>query len=164
MCDIFDIIKISRMINNSQAPILYIGSDLKNSEINDFILDFATKNRIPFFTTSNAAKMIRHNDIFYRGILDFYENNDFDEIFNKSDMLIIIGTDSDTSAENINGRFKSGKIIYIKNDSINESKIEIEKSYLAGNIKYIFKNLNPLINTIDRKEWINHLKKTPMIK
>jgi acetolactate synthase I/II/III large subunit len=154
MCDIFDIIKISRVINDSKAPILYIGNELKKNNASNLIWEFAGKNKIPIFTTKNASDIINDNDFLYNGILN--NNNTVNKIINKSDIIIFAGLASDTAAEHINKRFQGRKIIHINHNILNSSKIDKENMYLKGNISFILKNLNPLINNNDRKEWLEY--------
>ena len=85
-------VKITKYINNSNKPLILIGSGIKNGNGEKIFERFLKKYKIPFVTTWNSADITETNHPLNLGIVGMSGQRGANKSVFNSDLLICMGT------------------------------------------------------------------------
>jgi acetolactate synthase I/II/III large subunit len=85
-------VKITKYINNSNKPLILIGSGIKNGNGEKIFEKFLKKYKIPFVTTWNSADITETNHPLNLGIIGMSGQRGANKSVFNSDLLICMGT------------------------------------------------------------------------
>ena len=146
--------RTAEMINSSEKPVLYTGGGIILSGAEEMLLDFAHKNSIPVASTLMGLGCFPNSDDMFIGMLGMHGQRYTNYIMHEADLLLAFGTRFDDRAT---GKVKEfcpdARIIHIDIDGSEINKIKKADIAIQGDIKQAIKQLLPLIEHNDRKEW-----------
>ena len=152
--DEVEIEKAARMINRSRKPVLYTGGGIILSGAEDMLLNFSHKSSIPVASTLMGLGCFPSGDDMFIGMLGMHGQRYTNYIMHEADLILAFGARFDDRAT---GKVKefcpNAKIIHIDIDSSEMNKIKKADIAIQGDIKQAIKQLLPLIEHNDRKEW-----------
>ena len=146
--------RMAVMINSSQKPVLYAGGGLILSGSEKLLLNLVHKNSIPVTTTLMGLGCFPSDDDMFIGMLGMHGQRYTNHIMRESDLLLAFGTRFDDRAT---GKVKefcpNAKIIHIDIDNAEINKIKKADIAIQSDIKQALKQLSPLIEHNNRKQW-----------
>jgi len=152
--DEVEIEKAARMINRSRKPVLYTGGGIILSGAEDMLLNFSHKSSIPVASTLMGLGCFPSGDNMFIGMLGMHGQRYTNYIMHEADLILAFGARFDDRAT---GKVKefcpNAKIIHIDIDGAEMNKIKKADIAIQGDIKQAIKQLLPLIEHNDRKEW-----------
>ena len=152
--DEVEIKKAARMINCSRKPVLYTGGGIILSGAEDMLLNFSHKSSIPVASTLMGLGCFPSGDNMFIGMLGMHGQRYTNYIMHEADLILAFGARFDDRAT---GKVKefcpNAKIIHIDIDGAEMNKIKKADIAIQGDIKQAIKQLLPLIEHNDRKEW-----------
>ena len=152
--DEVEIEKAARMINRSRKPVLYTGGGIILSGAEDMLLNFSHKSSIPVASTLMGLGCFPSGDNMFIGMLGMHGQRYTNYIMHEADLILAFGARFDDRAT---GKVKefcpNAKIVHIDIDSAEMNKIKKADIAIQGDIKQAIKQLLPLIEHNDRKEW-----------
>ena len=152
--DEVEIEKAARVINRSRKPVLYTGGGIILSGAEDMLLNFSHKSSIPVASTLMGLGCFPSGDNMFIGMLGMHGQRYTNYIMHEADLILAFGARFDDRAT---GKVKefcpNAKIIHIDIDGAEMNKIKKADIAIQGDIKQAIKQLLPLIEHNDRKEW-----------
>ena len=152
--DEVEIEKAARVINRSRKPVLYTGGGIILSGAEDMLLNFSHKSSIPVASTLMGLGCFPSGDDMFIGMLGMHGQRYTNYIMHEADLILAFGARFDDRAT---GKVKefcpNAKIIHIDIDGAEMNKIKKADIAIQGDIKQAIKQLLPLIEHNDRKEW-----------
>lgn len=151
--------EISKVINSSEKPILYVGGGIINANASDVLYSFAKKNSIPVATTLMGLGSFPCNDPLYLGLLGMHALPYTNLLMYESDLILAIGVRFDERAAGNIAKFcPEAKIIHIDIDESEINKLKSVDYPIVGNARDVLSQLLPYINEDDRSEWMEQVE------
>jgi acetolactate synthase-1/2/3 large subunit len=151
-------------INHARKPVAYTGGGIIHSGCHKELLDLAEKGNLPVTTTLMGLGGFPEDHALSLGMLGMHGTLYANHAITECDLLIAIGARFD---DRITGKLDEfaphAKIIHIDIDPASISKNIKVHIPVVGDAKNILTELLPLIQTVERKEWlakISEWKKT----
>lgn len=156
--DMEKIKEIAEIINSAKRPVVYLGGGAANSEAADEVNAFVQKGALPVAHTIMAAGIIGHENPKSLGLLGMHGTVAANKAFDKADVMIALGTRfSDRVALNPKKFAKRATKIQVDIDRSEINKNVIVDQGIISDVKDFLTKIMPLIETKDRKDWLDEL-------
>jgi acetolactate synthase-1/2/3 large subunit len=146
-------------INHAKKPVLYTGGGIIHSGCHKELLDLAEKGNLPVTTTLMGLGGFPEDHELSLGMLGMHGTLYANHAVTECDLLIAIGARFD---DRITGKLDEfaphAKIIHVDIDPASISKNIKVDIPVVGDAKNILTELLPLIQTTERKEWLEKIK------
>lgn len=155
-----DINKAVELINNSEKPFVYIGGGVISSESSEEILQFIDIIDAPACVTAMGIGAVPSSNPRFTGMIGMHGTKTSNLLANECDLLIAVGARfSDRVATNVKKFAPNAKIVHIDVDAAEINKnIQVYDS-IVGDCKEILTILNKRLDKVERKEWMDTVKK-----
>ncbi|MFH0974539.1 MAG: biosynthetic-type acetolactate synthase large subunit [Spirochaetota bacterium] len=151
--------KIAEMIHNSNRPVLYIGGGIVNSGSSELVKELSHKNSIPVALSLMGLGAFPSSDPLCLGMLGMHAARYTNHMLDEADLILAFGVRFDDRATgNVNEFCKYARIVHIDIDRAEINKIKSTALPLVGNIHYVLKELNQIINKDNRTGWLSRIK------
>lgn len=149
------ILKIVKIINSAEKPILYVGGGIVNSNSKESLFEFAKKNSIPVTTTLMGLGSFPVEDPLYLGMLGMHGARYTNLLLNDADLILAFGVRFDDRAIGNENKFcKAAKIVHIDIDDAEIDKIKKVDLAINGDIAVILEKLTAAVDRNERKTWL----------
>ena len=122
--------KIIKYVNNSNKPLILIGSGIKNGNGEEIFKKFLKKYKFPFVTTWNSADIIETNHPLNLGIIGMNGQRGANKAVFSSDLLICMGTHlaipHTTTLYNLYAPQAKKLIINIDGEELNNTNVKFD--------------------------------------
>ncbi|NPA44070.1 MAG: biosynthetic-type acetolactate synthase large subunit [Chlorobi bacterium] len=154
------ILEAAELINSSKKPLILAGQGIKNSGAEDELKILINKTGIPVATTLLGMTSFSSKHPLYFGMLGMHGNYAPNIKTNEADLIIAIGMRFDDRVTSDTKKYaKNAKVIHIDIDpSEIDKNIKTDVS-IIGDAKKVIKNLIPIVNENEHKEWIEEFNK-----
>ncbi len=151
--------KLAEYINNAEKPVIYAGGGVTISNASAELTEFAEKNQIPVATTLMCLGNFNRKNSLSLGMAGMHGEKNANMAVHNCDLLITIGARfSDRVTGNPETFAKHAKVIQIDIDRSEVGK-NIGVDYkVIGDVNCILKELMPMVEKNDRKEWNEQVK------
>lgn len=151
--------KAVQLILKAKRPVLYVGGGTILSNAADELILFARKTNIPVTTTLHGLGAFPETDELSLGMLGMHGTWYSNTAVHYSDLLIAVGARFDDRVTGKTDAFApEAKKIHIDIDPSNISKNVKVDVPIVGDVKKVLRQLLPLVNTIDTKDWVQTIK------
>ncbi|HEX2936514.1 MAG TPA: biosynthetic-type acetolactate synthase large subunit [Bacteroidales bacterium] len=146
------------MINASTKPVFYIGGGIMSSEAHREVIAIAEKNFIPVTSTLMGLGCIPYNHPLHIGMLGMHGARYTNHILEEADLLIALGVRFDDRATGNIAQFcPHAAVLHIDIDPAELNKIRMANLGIAGNVKDILRQIEPLVSINKRESWIDRV-------
>jgi len=149
----------AEMINKAERPILYVGGGVIISGASKELCEFATKGRLPVTTTLMGLGAFPEDHELSLGMLGMHGTAYANYAIMSSDLIIAVGARFD---DRITGRLDKfaphARIIHVDIDPTSIGKNVRVDVPVVGDAKGVLVELNKLVKSIERKEWIEQVE------
>ncbi len=156
------IAEIAKVIAKARRPVIYAGGGILASNASEELLEFAEAISAPVTNTFMGLAGFPGDHPLFLGMLGMHGTRYANLAITECDLLIgLAARFDDRVVMNINEFAPKATVIHIDIDPAEIGKVIATKCPLVGDVKLILKALLPLIEKIDRSEWlarIEHLK------
>ncbi|MFW6256760.1 MAG: biosynthetic-type acetolactate synthase large subunit [Bacillota bacterium] len=149
----------AEMINEAQRPVLYAGGGVIISGGSSELREFAARGSIPVTTTLTGLGSFdeRDNELSL-GMLGMHGTTEANLAMSNADLIIAAGARFDDRATGDLDTFgRDAKIIHIDIDPAEIDKLVPVDLPLVGDVRYVLKELLPLIKEINREQWLEKI-------
>lgn len=154
-----DIKKVAEIIQKAKKPYILVGGGAIASGATKELLEFVDKVNAPVCDTLMGKGAFSGEHPLYTGMLGMHGTKTANFGVTESDLLISIGARfSDRVIGNAKKFAKNAKIIHIDIDPAEINKNIRTNASIIGDIKEVLQQLNPLIQRVERTEWLAHIK------
>ncbi len=151
--------KAWEIILSSKRPLIYAGGGVINANAADELFLFATKTNIPVTTTLMGLGGFPETHPLSLLMLGMHGTVYANKAVQNCDTLIAVGSRFD---DRVTGKLEEfaphAKIVHMDIDPSSISKNVKVDVDLVGDVKYILKDLNQLVERCDTNEWIKQLE------
>ena len=149
----------ARMINESEAPLIYAGGGIIAADASKELLEFAKLTGAPVCVTSMGKGGFPYSNEQFVGMLGMHGTATSNTLVTECDCLIAIGARfSDRVTGNISRFAPKAKILHIDIDPAEINKNVITDHCLIGDVKAALSRLNQLLTHKDRPEWLTRVE------
>ena len=153
------ITEIAKLIGKAKRPVIYSGGGVISSNASDELLKLAEAISAPVTNTFMGLAGFPGDHPLFLGMLGLHGTRYANLAITECDLLIGIGARfDDRVVMNINGFAPHATVIHIDIDPAEIGKVISTNVPLVGDVKLILKELLPLIEKIDRTEWLERIK------
>lgn len=147
--------KASKLINQSQKPLLLIGHGVLISKAEQALLNFAEKTDIPVASTLHGLSAFPTNHKLYKGMIGMHGNYAPNILTNSADLIIAVGMRFDDRVTgNISKYAKKAKIIHIDIDPAEFDKNIPTNIQILGDAKQTITALEKSVKKSNHTSWI----------
>ena len=147
-------------INESRQPVLYAGGGVITSAASEELRELARKTEIPVTTTLLGLGCFPEDEPLSLGMLGMHGTAYANYAVQSSDLIIAVGARFD---DRVTGDVKTfapnAKIVHIDIDPASISKNIRVDIPVVGDAKCILAELNKFVQHVDRKAWLDRVKK-----
>ncbi|MFW6238255.1 MAG: biosynthetic-type acetolactate synthase large subunit [Halanaerobiales bacterium] len=152
------ITKAAEAINEAERPLLYVGGGAVISGAEEKLRELAGKAQIPVTTTLMALGVYPEDDPLSLGMLGMHGTTEANLAMSNADLIIAAGARFDDRATGDLDTFgRDAKIIHIDIDPAEIDKLVPVDLPLVGDVRYVLKELLPLIKEMDREQWLEKI-------
>ena len=149
------IAKLAEAINKSKKPLLYVGGGVILSNAAEALTKLARKAKIPVTTTLLGLGAFPETDPLALFMLGMHGSVAANYATQECDLLISVGARFDDRVTGKIAEFAPKAVIaHIDIDPTAISKSVAADIPVVGDAKLVLKELNPLVASIERKEWL----------
>ncbi|KKR50238.1 MAG: Acetolactate synthase [Candidatus Curtissbacteria bacterium GW2011_GWA1_40_16] len=147
---------VAKLLNESKAPIAIVGNLVNRKKLNKSLLKFIEMHNIPTFTTYMGKGAIPESHPLSLGVMSRHAKNQLIEIFEKANLVILIGFDYVEGIKPDIWKMGNKKSVISFEDSIHTEGIFYKPDIIiskleAETLDYII----PINHTLSSKLWIN---------
>lgn len=154
-----DIDRAVEMINASKKPFIFAGGGVISSGASDELRELAHKMNSPVTDSLMGKGGFSGEDELYTGMLGMHGTKASNFGVTECDLLIVAGARfSDRVTGNTSKFAKNAKILQIDVDPAEFNKNVVIDASVTGDVREVLKRINERVETVDRTEWINHIK------
>lgn len=154
-----DIDMAVKMINEAKKPFIFAGGGVIASGASKELRELAHKMNAPVTDSLMGKGGFSGEDELYTGMLGMHGTKTANFGVTECDLLVVVGARfSDRVTGNTQKFAKNAKILQIDVDPAELNKNIVIDASVVGDIKEVLKLINPRIETVDRDEWVNHIK------
>ncbi len=153
------IIEIAKLIGKAKRPIIYSGGGVLAADASEELLKFAEAISAPVTNTFMGLAGFPGDHPLFLGMLGLHGTRYANLAITECDLLIGLGARfDDRVVMNINSFAPHAKVVHIDIDPAEIGKVIATNVPLVGDVKLILKELLPLIEKVDRTEWLARIK------
>ncbi|MBE6035451.1 MAG: biosynthetic-type acetolactate synthase large subunit [Clostridiales bacterium] len=163
--DIADIERVAELINKAQRPIVYFGGGVSASCASQQLAEFLQKADLPGTYTMMAAGVLSYDDKKNLGLIGMHGSVASNKAVDKADLVLALGTRfSDRVALNMKKFAKDAMIVQIDIDRSEINKnVQVDLS-IVSDVKDALNKLIPLVEKVDRSEWIDKIREWKKVR
>ncbi len=153
------IAEIARLMTKAKRPVIYAGGGVIASEASEELLKLAEAISAPVTNTFMGLAGFPGDHPLFLGMLGLHGTRYANLAITECDLLIGIGARfDDRVVMNINSFAPHATVVHIDIDPAEIGKVIATHVPLVGDVKTILKELLPLIEKIDRSEWLSRIQ------
>ncbi|MFP5214163.1 MAG: biosynthetic-type acetolactate synthase large subunit [Acidobacteriota bacterium] len=151
--------KIAEIIKKAKRPVIYAGGGILSSNACDELLRLAELISAPVTNTFMGLSGFPGDHPLFLGMLGLHGTRYANAAVTECDLLIALGARFDDRVTmNINSFAPNATVIHVDVDPAEIGKIVFTHVPLVGDVRQVLKALNPLLDKIDRSEWLNRIE------
>ncbi len=159
--------KAAELINKAKKPFIYLGGGAVISGASAEVKKLAVKADVPVCDTLMGKGVFDPTHPLYTGMIGMHGTKTSNMGVSECDLLIAMGTRfSDRVTGNVKKFASHAKILHIDIDDAEINKNVHADLSINGDLKAVLKELIPLVEKKERKEWTDHIaelkKKYPL--
>ena len=153
------IAEIAKLIAKAKRPVIYAGGGILASNASEDLLEFAEAISAPVTNTFMGLAGFPGDHPLFLGMLGLHGTRYANLAITECDLLIGLGARfDDRVVMNINEFAPHATVIHVDIDPAEIGKVIPTHVPLVGDVKLILKALLPLLEKIDRSEWLSRIK------
>jgi len=153
------IAEIAKLIAKARRPVIYAGGGILASNASEDLLEFAEAISAPVTNTFMGLAGFPGDHPLFLGMLGLHGTRYANLAITECDLLIGLGARfDDRVVMNINEFAPHATVIHVDIDPAEIGKVIPTNVPLVGDVKLILKALLPLLEKIDRSEWLSRIK------
>ena len=153
------IAEIAKLIAKAKRPVIYAGGGILASNASEDLLEFAEAISAPVTNTFMGLAGFPGDHPLFLGMLGLHGTRYANLAITECDLLIGLGARfDDRVVMNINEFAPNATVIHVDIDPAEIGKVIPTHVPLVGDVKLILKALLPLLEKIDRSEWLSRIK------
>jgi len=150
--------EIAAHIKKAKRPVIYAGGGILASNASEELLQFAEAICAPVTNTFMGLAGFPGDHPLFLGMLGLHGTRPANMAITECDLLIGLGARFDDRVVlNINKFAQKATVIHIDIDPAEIGKVVATSVPLVGDVKMVLKALLPLIEKVDRPEWLAHI-------
>ncbi|MGO9311955.1 MAG: biosynthetic-type acetolactate synthase large subunit [Syntrophobacteraceae bacterium] len=150
---------IAKLIAKARRPVIYAGGGILASNASEDLLEFAETISAPVTNTFMGLAGFPGDHPLFLGMLGLHGTRYANLAITECDLLIGLGARfDDRVVMNINEFAPHATVIHVDIDPAEIGKVIPTNVPLVGDVKLILKALLPLLEKIDRSEWLSRIK------
>ena len=150
--------EIAAVIKSAKKPVIYAGGGILASNASEELLQFAEAISAPVTNTFMGLAGFPGEHPLFLGMLGLHGTRYANLAITECDLLIGLGARfDDRVVMNINEFAPQATVIHIDIDPAEIGKVVGVNVPLVGDVKLILKALLPLLEKVDRSEWLNRI-------
>lgn len=150
--------EIADLIRKAKKPVIYAGGGILASNASEELLHFAEAISAPVTNTFMGLAGFPGEHPLFLGMLGLHGTRYANLAITECDLLIGLGARfDDRVVMNINEFAPKATVIHIDIDPAEIGKVIGVNVPLVGDVKLILKALLPLLEKVDRTEWLNRI-------
>ena len=154
-----DIDTAVKMINEAKKPFIFAGGGVIASGASEELRELAHKMNSPVTDSLMGKGGFSGEDELYTGMLGMHGTKASNFGVTECDLLVVVGARfSDRVTGNTQKFAKNAKILQIDVDPAELNKNIVIDASVVGDIKEVLKQINPQIESVNRDEWVSHIK------
>lgn len=154
-----DIDMAVKMINEAKKPFIFAGGGVIASGASKELRELAHKMNSPVTDSLMGKGGFSGEDELYTGMLGMHGTKASNFGVTECDLLVVVGARfSDRVTGNTQKFAKNAKILQIDVDPAELNKNIVIDASVVGDIKEVLKQINPQIESVNRDEWVSHIK------
>ncbi len=151
--------EIAKLIGKAKRPIIYAGGGVLASNASEELLKFAEAISAPVTNTFMGLAGFPGDHPLFLGMLGLHGTRYANLAITECDLLIGLGARfDDRVVMNITSFAPHATVVHIDIDPAEIGKVIATNVPLVGDVKLILKELLPLIEKVDRSEWLERIK------
>jgi acetolactate synthase-1/2/3 large subunit len=151
--------EIAALIKRAKKPVIYAGGGILASNASEELLHFAEAISAPVTNTFMGLAGFPGEHPLFLGMLGLHGTRYANMAVTECDLLIGLGARfDDRVVMNINQFAPQATVVHIDIDPAEIGKVVGVHVPLVGDVKLILKALLPLLENVDRSEWLNRIR------
>ena len=152
------ILKIAGIINRSRKPLIMAGGGIISACSTPKLRELSRISSLPVVTTLMGLGIMDHDDPLNLGMPGMHGAPGTNMILNEADLLIALGIRFDDRAICKAEEFcPNAEIIHVDIDRAEIGKIRAPHHAVHGDLRGFFKELIPLVEKQERKDWVSQV-------
>lgn len=148
----------AELINASKKPMLFVGGGAVTSGASAELKELVEKIDAPVCDSLMGKGAFDGRDPHYTGMLGMHGTKSSNFAVTECDLLIAIGVRfSDRVFGNAKRFAPNAKLLHIDIDAAEINKNIMSHASVIGDAKAVLARLNPLVNKVQHKEWMEHV-------
>jgi acetolactate synthase I/II/III large subunit len=152
-----DLKSLAEALNKSERPLLYIGGGAINSNATSLVTELAKKAKIPVTTTLMGIGSFPGSDELSVGMLGMHGTAYANKAVIECDFILNLGARFDDRVAKIGSFAKNAIRAHVDVDTSEFNKRINVDHLVHGDLKEVLKELIPLIEIKERKEWLSRI-------
>ncbi len=153
------IAEIAKLIGKARRPVIYAGGGILASNASQDLMEFAEAISAPVTNTFMGLAGFPGDHPLFLGMLGLHGTRYANLAITECDLLIGLGARfDDRVVMNINEFAPHATVIHIDIDPAEIGKVVPTNVPLVGDVKLILNAILPLLEKIDRSEWLSRIK------
>jgi len=150
--------RAAELIGQSKRPVIMAGHGIIISGAYKELQEFAEKGQFPVVTTLLGISSFKSNHVLNIGLPGMHGSAYASHTINESDLLIALGMRFDDRVTSKVSLFApNAKVIHVDIDPAELGKNVRPTVPIVGDVKHVLKQLMPLVQKADRREWLSHI-------
>ncbi|NLI81163.1 MAG: biosynthetic-type acetolactate synthase large subunit [Deltaproteobacteria bacterium] len=155
----YKIREVAEIIRKSQRPVIYAGGGILSSNAADELVQLAETISAPVTNTFMGLASFPGDHPLFLGMLGLHGTRYANLAITECDLLIALGARFDDRVVLKLGAFApNATVIHIDIDPAEIGKIVKTHVPLVGDVKHVLKALVPLLEKVDRSEWLERIQ------
>ncbi len=151
--------EIAELIKKAKRPVIYAGGGILASNASEELVQFAEAISAPVTNTFMGLAGFPGDHPLFLGMLGLHGTRYANLAITECDLLIGLGARfDDRVVNNLKNFAPNATVIHIDIDPAEIGKVVPVNVPLVGDVKLILRALLPLIEEVDRSEWLKHIR------
>ncbi|MFZ2447809.1 MAG: biosynthetic-type acetolactate synthase large subunit [Syntrophobacteraceae bacterium] len=151
--------EIAALIKKAKRPVIYAGGGILSANASEELLQFAEAISAPVTNTFMGLAGFPGEHPLFLGMLGLHGTRTANIAISECDLLIGLGARfDDRVVGNINKFAQQATVIHVDIDPAEIGKVINTNVPLVGDVKMVLKALLPLLEKVDRSEWLEHIQ------
>lgn len=151
--------EIAALIKKAKRPVIYAGGGILASNASEGLLQFAEAISAPVTNTFMGLAGFPGEHPLFLGMLGLHGTRSANLAISECDLLIGLGARfDDRVVGNINKFAQQATVIHVDIDPAEIGKVMATNVPLVGDVNMVLKSLLPLIEKVDRSEWLERVQ------
>ncbi len=151
--------RAAALIAQAKRPVIMAGHGVLISDAYKELQEFAEKGQFPVTTTLLGIGSFKSDHVLNIGLPGMHGSAYANHAINDSDLLIALGMRFDDRVTSKVSLFApNAKVIHVDIDPAELGKNVRPTVPIVGDVKHVLKQLMPLVEKADRREWLSHIE------